>query len=104
MAFRLPSWVRWYYLEDDDRRYGAEHNGRGVLFEYTGAYLLGVAGLPFLSTQVSEAVRAVLDRFADPDSDIVGLVAHEQGRVAIEGAERIEVFEHFSWYRRGLGL
>ena len=93
-----------HYLEDDDRRYGAEHNGRGVLFEYTGAYLLGVDGLLFLSAQVSEAVRTVLDRFADPDSDIVGIVAHEQGRVAIEEEVRIDVFAHFSWYGRGLGL
>jgi predicted nucleotidyltransferase len=93
-----------HYLEDDDRRYGAEHEGRGVPFEYTGAYLLGVDGLPFFSKQVSEAVRAVLDRFADPDSDVIGVVAHEQGWVAIEEEDRIEVFAHFSWYRRGLGF
>jgi predicted nucleotidyltransferase len=93
-----------HYLEDDDRRYGAEHEGRGVPFEYTGAYLLGVDGLPFFSAQVSEAVRAVLDRFAHPDSDVISVVAHERGRVAIEEEDRIEVFEHFSWYRRGLGF
>ena len=93
-----------HYLEDDDGRYGAEHEGRGVPFEYTGAYLLGVDGLPFFSAQVSEAVRAVLDRFAHPDSDVIGVVAHERGRVAIEEEDRIEVFEHLSWYRRGLGF
>jgi hypothetical protein len=37
-----------HYLEDDERRYGAEHNGAGVPFEYTGAYLLGVDGRAFL--------------------------------------------------------
>jgi hypothetical protein len=46
----------------------------------------------------------VLDRFSDPDSDVIGVVAHEHGWVAIEEEDRIEVFEHFSWCRRGLGL
>ena len=37
-----------HYLEDDERRYGVEHDGAGVLFEYTGAYLLGLDGRRFL--------------------------------------------------------
>lgn len=93
-----------YYLEDDERRYGAEHDGTGVPFEYTGAYLLGIDGRPFLSTQVSQSVGTVLDRFADPDADPVGMVVRERGRIAIEDEDRAEVFEHFQWYRRGIGL
>ncbi len=93
-----------YYLEDDERRYGAEHEGVGVPFEYTGAYLLGIDGRPFLGTRVSQAVGAVLDRFADANSDGVRIVTSERGRMAIEEDDRVDVFEHFRWYRRGVGV
>ncbi|MCC6163649.1 MAG: hypothetical protein IT182_09905 [Acidobacteria bacterium] len=91
-----------HYLDDDERRYGAEHEGAGVPFEYTGAYLLGADGRPFLDKSVIRTVRAVLDRFTDPDAEPVGMVVHQRGRIAIEDHERIEVFEHFQWCRRGL--
>ena len=29
-----------HYLEDDERRYGAEHEGKGVPYEYTGRICL----------------------------------------------------------------
>jgi predicted nucleotidyltransferase len=93
-----------HYLDDDDRRYGAEHNGAGVPFEYTGAYLLGVDGQRFLGRQLSETVATTLDRFADPDSDVVGIVLRERGRILIEDEDRLDVFEHFQWYRRGVDL
>jgi predicted nucleotidyltransferase len=93
-----------YYLEDDERRYDAEHEGAGVPFEYTGAYLLGIDGRPFLSRSLSQTVEAILDRFADSDSEAVALVAREQGRIAIEEEDRADVFDHFRWYRRGVGL
>ena len=32
-----------HYLEDDDRRYSVDHDGEGVPYEYTGAYVVGVA-------------------------------------------------------------
>ena len=92
-----------YYLEDDERRYGAEHEGAGVPFEYTGAYLLGIDGRLFLSRQLSQAVEAVLDRFADSDSEVVSLVAREHGRIAIDEEDRADVFEHFRWYQKGIG-
>lgn len=93
-----------HYLEDDERRYGAEHEGAGVPFEYTGAYLLGIDGQLFLGRQLSQAVEAVLDRFADSDSELVALVAREHGRIAIEEEDRADVFAHFRWYRAGVGL
>jgi hypothetical protein len=34
-------------------RYGAEHDGEGVPYEYTGAYLLGVDGRPFLDAELA---------------------------------------------------
>lgn len=93
-----------FYLEDDERRYGAEHEGEGVPFEYTGAWLLGTDGRPFVSAQVARAVGSVLDRFTDPDAEAVGVVIRESGRLAIDEAARTEVFEQFQWYRRGIGL
>jgi predicted nucleotidyltransferase len=93
-----------HYLEDDARRYEAEHDGLGVPFEYTGAYLLGADGRPFLSTDVPLAVTTVLDRFGDAYSYGVGIVASERGRLPIEEDDRVDVFEHFRWYRRGVGL
>lgn len=93
-----------HYLEDDERRYGAEHDGKGVPYEYTGAYLLGVDGRPFLDDQLASTVVKVLDRFADPDADVVGLVARERGRIAPSDDERSDIFECFRWYRCGIGL
>jgi predicted nucleotidyltransferase len=93
-----------HYLEEDERRYGAEHDGEGVPYEYTGAYLLGVDGRPFLDAQLAGTVVKVLDRFAGPDADVVGLVARERGRTPPTDEERAIIFEHFHWYRRAAGL
>lgn len=93
-----------HYLEDDDRRYGAEHDGLGVPFEYTGAYLLGAEGQQFLDADLSRTVGGVLGRFTDPDAEVVGYVARERGRTAVDDLDRLEIFEHFRWYRRGVGL
>ena len=46
-----------HYIEDDDRRYGVDHNGEGVPYEYTGAYVIGVEARPFLEDSLREAVR-----------------------------------------------
>ena len=93
-----------HYLEDDDRRYGVDHDGEGVPYEYTGAYLVGVEARPFLDESVSETVEAVLDRFDNPDATVVGVVARETGRFIVEDADRREIFELFRWYRLGTGL
>jgi predicted nucleotidyltransferase len=93
-----------HYLEDDDRRYGVEHEGEGVPFEYTCAYLLGVDGRPFLDESLSRVARTVLSRFNDPDADVVGLVAREQRRLAVHDEYRSEIVDLFRWYRLGTGL
>lgn len=93
-----------HYLDDDDRRYEAEYEGQGVPFDYTGAYLLGADGHFFLSAPLSATVVAVLDRFAGPDAEGVGIVVFEQGRMGINEDAQADVLEHFRWYRRGLGL
>lgn len=93
-----------HYVEDDDRRYGVDHDGVGVPFEYTCAYLLGLDGQQFLDAAVSNAVRPVLERFDGPDADVVGIAVAEKRRSLIEDEHRQEVFELFRWYSLGTGL
>ena len=93
-----------HYLEDDDRRYGVEHHGEGVSYEYTGAYAVAVEAHPFLDESLSETVKAVLDRFDNPDATVIGVVAREEGRFIVEDEHRLEIFELFRWYRLGTGL
>ena len=94
-----------HYFEDDERRYGVDHDDEGVPYEYTGAYVVGVDAQPFLDEPLSEAVKAVLDRFDDQDAAVIGAVARETGRfIVVEDEHRLEIFEIFRWYRLGTGL
>jgi predicted nucleotidyltransferase len=93
-----------YYLEADDRRYGVDHDGAGVPYDYTGAYLLGVDGRPFLDAPLRETLPAILDRFDDPAADVVGIAAGEKGWLYLDDEERTKTFELFRWYRLGAGL
>jgi predicted nucleotidyltransferase len=92
-----------HYQEDDDARYGLDHEGEAVPFEYTCAYLIGFDGRSFHDDRLKGTVRVVLDRFDSPDADIVSLVARESGRL-IQDQDRITIFELFSWFRLGGGL
>ena len=93
-----------HYLEDDQRRYGLDHAGEGVPYEYTCAYALRADARSFLDGLLRLTVAAVLDRFDEPDADIVGIVAREEGRGLAEDEHRFEIFELFRWYRLGTGL
>jgi predicted nucleotidyltransferase len=93
-----------HYLEDDERRYVVEHEGEGVPYEYTCAYLLGSDGRRFLDKSLRDIVAGVLRRFSDPDADVIGVIAREKGRILIEVQERGQIFEHFRWYRLGAEL
>ena len=94
-----------HYLEDDIRRYGVDHDGEGVPYEYTGAYVVGVEAQPFLDESVSETVTTVLDRFDNPEGTVVGVVARGTGRFIVDDEHRLEeTFELFRWYRLGTGL
>lgn len=93
-----------YYLAEDDRRYTAEHEGAGVPYQYTCAYLIGVDGRPFLDKSLGQTASTVLERFDTPDAEVIGIVARERGRFIVEREERIEMFELFRWYRLGIGL
>ncbi len=93
-----------HYLEDDDRRYGVDHDGEGVPYEYTAAYLVGDEAKPFLDASVSVSVNAVLNRFDSPEATVIGVVAREMGKFIVEDEHRLEIFELFRWYRLGTGL
>jgi predicted nucleotidyltransferase len=93
-----------HYLEDDERRYGVDHDDVGVPFEYTCAYLLGIDGQRFLDVALSNTARAVLNRFDEPEADVVGIAAGERRPGMIEDQHRTEIFELFRWYRLGTGL
>src|SRR5262245_18966509 len=77
-----------HYLGGDDRRYGVDHDDAGVPYDYTGAYLLGVDGRPFLDAPTRQAVTAVLDRFDEPDATVVGIAVGDKGRLHVNDDER----------------
>jgi predicted nucleotidyltransferase len=93
-----------HYMEDDERRYGVEHKGEGVPYEYTCGYLLGADGRQFHDESLRDTVAGVLDRFSDPDAEVIGVIAREMGSRLIGDEERGEIFEHFRWYRHGAEL
>jgi predicted nucleotidyltransferase len=92
-----------HYREDDDARYGLEHEGELVPFEFTSAYLLGLDARPHVPS-VATSIRQLLDQFDSPDAAIVGLVASEDRRVLVEDADRLEVFDLFRWFRLAAAL
>jgi predicted nucleotidyltransferase len=93
-----------HYLEDDHRRYEVDHDGAGVPYDYTCAYLLGVDGRFFLDEPLRQAVTAILGRFDDPYADVVGIATGEKGRMYTDDEIRSHTFELFRWYRLGLRL
>ena len=93
-----------HYLEDDDRRYGLDHDGTGVPYDYNCAYLLGIDGRQFLDVPLREAVTAVLNRFDGPDADVVDIASRAKGRLYVEEDQLEKTFELFRWYRLGAGL
>lgn len=93
-----------HYAEDDERRYEAEYEGTPVPFEHTGAFLLGVDADPFMDKAVEHAVGTVLHRFTDEDSEVVAVVVRGMGRIAMDDAQRQDIFDLFRWYRLGAGL
>jgi len=91
-------------MEDDARRYGLDHSGEGVPFEYTCAYLIGLDCRRFLDSAVADAARGVLDRFHSEEAAIVRTTAREGGRRLPEPEDLAEIFQQFRWFRLGTGL
>jgi predicted nucleotidyltransferase len=57
------------YAEDDDRRFGLEHDGTLVPYEYGSAYLLGRDALPFVDDKWRHLVAPLLARLIEPGID-----------------------------------
>jgi predicted nucleotidyltransferase len=93
-----------HYAETDRRRFTIEHDGDGVPYEYTSAYLLGLDARPFLDQPLGATVRTVLDRLGDPEMATVGIVAREERRFLVDDGDRVEIVQRFRWYRLGTGL
>jgi predicted nucleotidyltransferase len=93
-----------HYREDDEERYGLDHGGQAVPFEYTCAYLLGLDARPSLDEALIGALRPVLGRFDNADSEIVDLVGRERPGFLLEDSNREAIFELFRWFRLGLGM
>lgn len=94
-----------HYDEDADRRYGLEHAGVLVPFEFATAYLLGLDAAVFVTDAGIRSVAGrVLDLFADADAAGVDIVARDEGRTNLEPSQRDEIASVFRWFRAGLGL
>jgi predicted nucleotidyltransferase len=93
-----------HFLEDDERRYGADHEGQGVPFEFTCAYLLGVDARRYLDEPLARTAAGVLHGFRDTDAAYVTITAMEAGRLPVQDSDRVEVFQCFRWFRLGAGL
>ena len=53
--------------------------------------MVGEEARLFLDESLSETVRAVLNRFDNPDATIIGDVARETGRLIVEDGHRLEI-------------
>ncbi len=93
-----------HYQEEHDRRYGLEHEGEAVPFEFTCAWLLGLDARPLLDEALTSAVGPVLARFDDPDAEIVDRTAREKTGSVASDEIRADVFEQFRWFRLALWL
>ena len=93
-----------HYLEEDDRRYGLDHDGTPVPFEHTCAYLLGHDARRFCDRSIAGSVGIVLDRFDSPDAAVVGIVGREDGLLLVDDEDRTEIFDLFRWFRLGAGV
>lgn len=93
-----------HYAEQDDRRYGLDHNGNAVPFEHTTAYLLGQDGRRFQAPPLSAVIVSVLNEFDSPDAAAVSTAAREAAGFFAEDDRRQDVFDLFRWFRGGAGL
>ena len=93
-----------HYDEEADRRYGLEHDGQLVLFEFTTAFMLGQDARPFTEEVLAQIATEVLNELSDVDSVAVDRAAREEGRLHVESEHQREIVELFRWFREGAGL
>lgn len=82
------------YAEEDDRRFGLEHNGASVPYEYGSAHLLARDALPFVDGKLRRLLAPILAGLIPADEDIDD---DEPYRVR-------ENREYLRWFRAGLEL
>lgn len=93
-----------HYEEDADRRYGLEHDGQLVPFEFTTAFMLGQDASPFTEDALATVAVDVLNELSDVDSVSVDRAVREEGRLYVEPEHQQEIVELFRWFRRGAAL
>ena len=82
------------YAEGDERRFGLEHNGAPVPYEYGAAYLLARDALPFVDDKLRHLIASLLHRLIPAEDD----VDDEEPYRAKENRECLR------WFRKGLDL
>jgi len=93
-----------HYLEESGRRYGLDHDGAPIPFEYTCAYLLGRDAQRFCDRPIAGSVGIVLDRLDSPDAAVVDIVGREDGLLIVDDEDRTEIFDLFRWFRLGASV
>jgi predicted nucleotidyltransferase len=93
-----------YYEEDSERRYGLEHDGEAVPFEFTTAFMLGQDARPFAKDALARVASEVLAELRDIDSVGVDRAAREEGRLHVEPEHQEEIVALFGWFQKGVGL
>jgi hypothetical protein len=82
------------YAEDDERRFGLEHEGTAVPYEYGSAYLPGVDAGPFVDEKLRRLIGPLLDRLVPPDVDADDAEPYREQ----------ESRHYLRWFRAGLGI
>jgi predicted nucleotidyltransferase len=82
------------YAEDDDRRFGLEHGGVPVPYEYGSAYLLARDALPFVDDKLRQLIAPLLHILIPDDLDVNDKDPYRTK----------ENREYLRWFRKGLAL
>lgn len=82
------------YAMDDERRFGLEHEGTAVPYEYGSAYLVGVDARPLVEEKLRRLIGPLLDRLVPPG---IGADDDERDREQENG-------HCLRWFRVGLGI
>jgi predicted nucleotidyltransferase len=82
-----------HYAEDDDRRFGLEHQGTLVPYEYGSAYLLAYDARPFMDEKLQRLLAPLLEVLIPDEADSDDWPYREK-----------EDRAHLQWFRAGLGL
>jgi predicted nucleotidyltransferase len=92
-----------HYGEDcPDGRFTIISETEALLWEDSGAYLLGIEVKPYINEKIKTGVDQFLQRFFSFEAPIIDLVFRGEGRVMPSDSERKTVFGLFDWFAKGL--